>query len=581
MLKVRRTTATEMCEQLEELERAGDYAGLRALIAELWPSRDSLTEIERAELLLRAGLLAGRTGESPEPGLPHETAKDMLTESMRIFERHGKRMKAAEAALGLGVSCKQDGTFDDALVWLRRAEELTPADEKLLRCKTRLMCAIVEEDAGRLQEALQIHEEIARLFLPKLEDDGLAGKCHNERAIVLRRLWQATDKADYADAALIEYAAAGWHFERGGDLRCRAIIENNTAYLKLALGRPLDALENVQAALRVVERSKDRLLIASYEETHAQVLLALRRHRAAIAAARRSVRLLQIGGERALLVESFVTLGVCYARGGDKEGAFESFMAAIEVAEFIEFGDGLVKASIALLEELPDLPASQRWEVHHKYLKHMAGSQDGSLIRRHSDCLAKTCEMLAVAGATNASELRPVWDGFSLDETLDALERFCIVLAFEEAGGCQTRAAKLLGISDSNLYNKLRGKYAELKELHTKGHYRRKGECVAPSVPPFTVVDDESLSDYGFTEGTILFYRPVETPAVGRIVVVESGGKEYVGVWSERTDGATLEPAASGQDFENWEFIKGEYSILGEVYAYVLTDAADRKPMRV
>ena len=563
--------------RVKELEDAGDYCAASSLLGEVWPSRDELGGLERAELLLRAGLLAGRTGQSPLPGNPHETAKDMLTESMRIFESAGSRRNAAEAAFGIAICCKQDGTFDEARIWLRRTEELTPTADSAFRCKTRLMLAIVEEDDGRLRDALRIHEEIARAFLPDLKEDGLMGRCHNERAIVLKRLWQSEGVTDYADAALVEYAAAGWHHERAGDTRSWAIVENNTANLKLVIGRPLEALEHVESALRLMERIKDRIQIAIFEETRAQTLLRLSRMEAATAAARRSVRLLQIGGERPLLAESLTTLGRCYARGGDQAAALEAFVGAVEVAEFIDFGDGVAAATVALLEESLGLSGAERWEYHRRCLDYVSRTQDQSLFKRHAACLARTCEMLAdpARGCGSFS-----WEGFSLDKAVDEFERFCITLAIRDAGGCQTRAAKLLDVSDSNLYFKLRTKYADLKRLLTKGHKGRKGGKPSKRRTPFLVIDDESLSDFGIGADDILFYRPFSGGWEGRLLVVASKGVKYVGVAGFDADRLVLEPACDEEDFVDWQFDEGTYTVEGEVFAVVKPGTEDAAPLK-
>jgi tetratricopeptide (TPR) repeat protein len=584
MLNALRTNSPDLMERLAEYETAGDYAALRSLINDAWPKRHSLPEEEKAELLLRAGIVAARTGTAAVAGPVHEAAKDMLTESMRIFEGKGLRLKAAEAAFGLALCCKQDGTFDEARVWLRRSEALTPGDEATFRCKTRLMSAIVEEDDGRLEVALCIHEEIERNFLPELTDDNLAGRCHNERAIVLKRLWQAERKESYADAALIGYAAASWHHEKGKDRRSLAIVENNTANLMLVLGRHLDALEHVETALRIVEGLKDRIQTAIFEDTRAQVLLSLGRHPAAVGAARRSVRLLQIGGERALLVESFVTLGRCYARAGEHEGAFESFMGAIEVAEFIEFSGGLASAALSLLEEMPALSPERRWEVHQKCAPHVEASEDGALVRRHSACLARTCEMMVAAPspAPSAKDVRPLWEEFSLDEAVDEFERLCIALALEEADGCQSRAAKLLKLSNANLSFKLKGKYADLKELVTRGHYTRKEQSPEPvKSPPFIVAEDDSLSDYGIKVDTPVFYRPSADVANGRLAVVEKGGVHYIGVVKRVPAGLHLLPASADAEWDIWEFEVGKYSMVGEVYGYARTEGGKTVAVRV
>ena len=53
-------------------------------------------------------------------------------------------------------------------------------------------------------------------------NDVLKGKFHNTYATVLKNLGTSKNREDYIDRALVEFAAASYHFEQGGDSRFRA-----------------------------------------------------------------------------------------------------------------------------------------------------------------------------------------------------------------------------------------------------------------------------------------------------------------------------------------------------------------------
>lgn len=74
----------------------------------------------------------------------------------------------------------------------------------------------------------------------------LRGIFYNELAIALRRLGTAERRQDYTDRALIEYAAAAYHFEQARHERYVGRIENNLAFLLYKLGRYADAHEHLQ-----------------------------------------------------------------------------------------------------------------------------------------------------------------------------------------------------------------------------------------------------------------------------------------------------------------------------------------------
>ncbi len=119
-----------------------------------------------------------------------------------------------------------------------------------------LRSAIIEETANRHNDALRIHTEAARLF-QHLENHLLQGSFHNSFAIVLKNLGAAENREDYIDRALIEYAAASYHFEQAGHIRYQACVENNLAMLFWKAHRFADAhehLDRAQTALHQTER---------------------------------------------------------------------------------------------------------------------------------------------------------------------------------------------------------------------------------------------------------------------------------------------------------------------------------------
>jgi tetratricopeptide (TPR) repeat protein len=132
--------------------------------------------------------------------------------------------------------------------------------------------AIIEAECKRYGEALRIHSEAGPLF-QQLENHCLIGSFHNEYAIVLRNLGTREKRQDYIDVALIEYAAASFHFEQAGHLRYQACVENNLAFLYWKLGRFAEAHQHLDRAQILFARLKDDLHSAQVDETRARVML--------------------------------------------------------------------------------------------------------------------------------------------------------------------------------------------------------------------------------------------------------------------------------------------------------------------
>ena len=83
------------------------------------PKTDGLNEAVRAELLLRAGTVTGWLGSARQVEGSQELAKDLITESARIFEDLGLPDKSAEAQLELAVCYWREGALDEARVTLK------------------------------------------------------------------------------------------------------------------------------------------------------------------------------------------------------------------------------------------------------------------------------------------------------------------------------------------------------------------------------------------------------------------------------------------------------------------------------
>src|SRR5215208_1606836 len=80
------------CELAREFEDRGEYEEARELLSGYWPhigERPNLIGLEQktaAEILLRAGVLTGVIGASSEITEAQETAKNLISESLAIFE---------------------------------------------------------------------------------------------------------------------------------------------------------------------------------------------------------------------------------------------------------------------------------------------------------------------------------------------------------------------------------------------------------------------------------------------------------------------------------------------------------------
>src|SRR6185503_19317263 len=95
--------------------------------------------------------------------------------------------------------------------------------------------ASVERHSGRLHDALNTLDEAAPLV--NSDVSWTHGRLHSEYATTLKELGIAENKIQYFDRALGHYREAFLQFEKIGNRRFVAAVENNHGYLLLTLKR--------------------------------------------------------------------------------------------------------------------------------------------------------------------------------------------------------------------------------------------------------------------------------------------------------------------------------------------------------
>lgn len=345
------------CTLAKELEEAGNYEAARTVMGELWqrvgerPLLDGLDESTASIVLLRAGALTGWLGSKLQVEGAQEASKDLISESITRFEALGETTKAAEALTDLSLCYWREGAFDEAYVILKDAlKYLTDADGEL-KVVALLRYAIIERRRNRLNSALNILTEAARL-VESTQNDTLKGRFHIELANTLSVLGFSEKRDDYQDRSLLEFAAANYHFEQAGNTRSCALVENNLGFLFFSLSRYEEANLHLDRARRLFLNLKEQGSVAQVDESRSRVLLAQGRNSEAERLVRSAVHTLQKGGELALLAEALTTHGASLARLKREELARAALERAIEVGE--QSGDlhGAGRAALTMIEEL-------------------------------------------------------------------------------------------------------------------------------------------------------------------------------------------------------------------------------------
>jgi CheY-like chemotaxis protein len=439
------------CRQAKELEKLGDFEGASEALSDFWDpltnslAVDQLDAAQKAEVLHRVGSVASRgAAANPKEG-KQESAKDFISQSIRLYEELGRRRSVAEARADLALCYWREGAFDEARINLANALNETPEEDHALKALILIRTGIVEGDARRLSDALRIYGEASDL-VEKSGDHYLQGTFHFSLGLTLRRMADADNLETYVDRALIEYAAASFHFEQAGNKRYFASVENNLGFLLFTIGRYQEAHSHLDRARQLYAELKDTYSIAHADETRARTFLAAGQLNDAERVIRSAVRVLERGDEKAVLAEALTTYGTVKARMGKFVRARQLLDRAIEVAETCGDLEGAGRAKLSILEELTgQMPPAELVSTYEATTELLRKSQDPVTTNRLILAGRTVINALQGSDAEGQPSVSESWSNFSLKREVRAFEKSLIERALRDAGGAVTKAAHLLG----------------------------------------------------------------------------------------------------------------------------------------
>ena len=466
--------ASLRCRVARHREAAGDFDAAREAMAELWQGigaravLEGLDDETKAQVLQRVGALTGWLGSAGQIEGSQEMAKDLISESVRMFEELGKRNKVGEARSDLAVCYWRAGAYDEARVTLQEA--LAEFDEHDVepRAIALIWKAEVERASQRLNEALRVYNETAPLF-DEVTNHSLAAHFHNGLATTLKDLRAAENREYYTDRVLMEYAAASFHFEQAGHTRYQACVENNIGSLFGIIGKFEEAHEHLDRAQVLMTRLKDNVHLGQVDDTRARVLLAEGRNVEAEKTARAAVRTLEKGDELSLLAEALTTHGIALVRLDHSDQARASLERAIAVAEQVGDFESAGVSALTIIELLGARLSNEAvWAIIDHAGVLLEKTQDTATLRR----LANAFRSLFI---THAIPAPPHWKGFSFWDAVHRYEGHLIRLALKETGGKVTAAARILGFKHhQSLITLIASRHQDLIERGARAPVRQR-----------------------------------------------------------------------------------------------------------
>ena len=434
-------------------KRLGD----RPITAALHPS-------VAAELLLCVGILTCWIGSKEQSKEGQETAKNLISESMAFYESVKDSKKVAAAQIELAYCYWYEGELNEARIWFTEAlKKLT--SEGLTRAKALVGLAIVEWSAARYEDARRTLTDNASLF-KKIADHNTRAVYHNQLAMVLRALAKGDSKVNYLRQALTEYEKADHHLKLTKNVFFRADLKNNVAFVLLQLRRFKEAHKYLDEARRLAVSVRDKLLVAQYDDSRAQVLIAERRFREAESIARSVVSVLTKTDRRVLLADALIIHGITLARLNQPERSQFCFQKAIEVAHEVGALNKAGLASLTMIEEV-ELSREELQAAFVRARQWLSDCQSKELLLRLIQAADKVVLFLGGEVSAEAATEILLTKSPDLGKAVLKYEGSLIRQALAKVSGSVTHAASLLGLSHQGLAYVIESRHPELLKERT------------------------------------------------------------------------------------------------------------------
>ncbi|HEY5839486.1 MAG TPA: response regulator, partial [Pyrinomonadaceae bacterium] len=222
---------------------------------------------------------------------------------------------------------------------------------------------------------------------------------------------------------------------------------------------------------------KDVGTAAQVDETRARTLLAEGSLKNAERTIKAAVRVLEKGGQQAVLAEALTTQGIIAARMGNQARSGLLLQRAIVIAETVGDREGSGRAHLTIVEELgSQTGARQLVEIYQSAVELLEHSQDPATHKRLISCARKVINALLVEKPGGGFMPKPdSWEGFSLRREIKKIERNLIERSLRDASGSVTKASQLLGFRHhQSLVSLLNNRHKDLIGHRTAVRKRRR-----------------------------------------------------------------------------------------------------------
>jgi tetratricopeptide (TPR) repeat protein len=463
--------ALRLCSQALELKDRGNYGGAREVMRPIWPEfgkrphTTGLTQDVTAEVLLCTGVLTSWVGSQNQVRKANDWARDLLNESIRIYEEVGDLRKVAQARTEIAYCYWRSGALNEARIMFSEALQKLTIDGST-KANALLGLSVVEWSSSRYDEALNILRDNATAFR-KITNHYLKGFYHNQLAMILRNLGTEGKRDDYFQQAIKEYVEAEAEFKLARNTLFRAEVNNNVGFLLYKLGRLRHANRYLNEARRLAVAGRNRVVVAQIDDTRAQVLIAEKRFKEASTVARSAVKTFEKSGHQCLLADALINYGIALARLSKTDQAQFTFQQAIEIAHQVGALNKAGIGALILIEEIDRLPLDVLLSAHDNAYEWLADCQSEGLSQRQIDAGRKVINRMRVEAKLEGRPDALFNKGCSLPDEMLKFERALIRQALARGGGSIVHAARWLGVGYQRLSYTIESRHKDLLKERT------------------------------------------------------------------------------------------------------------------
>ncbi len=459
------------CRTALELKDRSEYDAAREAMFPLWngiigsrPNTKGLHDIIVPEVLLTTGILTGWLGSRSEIKEADNYARDLITESISLYEALGDSKKVAEARAELGYCYWRSGANDEARIWF--SEALKRLSTGNTRANALIGLSFVEWAESRYRDSLKVLTDNAPLF-EKITSHTFRGTYHNQIGINLRAIASASKgHTDYFRRAIQHYRTADEHFKVAKNLVYRAHVKNNIGNLLRDLHRFREAHQYLEQARRLFMRVRDKVRVAQVDDTRAQVFIEEKKYAEAELIARTAARSFERAGRQCFLAETLINQGIALARMREPTRAQFIFQQAIEISHEVGALNRAGLAALTMIEELDALPREVQLVAYEQAREWLASSDSPDIKPRLNAVAKKIDGARRKIRAADVSEVlfnKP----YDLETEVLKFERARISEALAKVNGKVTHAARLLGLNYQKLAYIIETKHPDLLKKRT------------------------------------------------------------------------------------------------------------------